>query len=343
VISDVPRAVMAALVVFAPSGVGLAASGPPPIAGYVASVDGRTTVCVIQRGRKELPARYWTDLLVGDLVIARGECRVELMPQDGPHRWTVVASNSPAGMTQRAKRQTPLPEVVERIGTALSRWNDDLQPPIPPKVPPLKKGAKPPPKPAAVAPPPPPPLALGLLAGPVRQHFFATARRFNLAWTGGKPPFAVTVKARGPIIAPTPGTGGDPGGAPSWSFQVGEERVISSVIGPLPGTYDVRIQDAAGAEATGAFEAVEAPPVIDLHDIETLPVEIARVLAAARLANLEGGAWRLEAHARLTDLGRDDYAALLMARQLLLGRDLPDPAPADAVTAASSEPGAAAR
>lgn len=322
---------------------GGAASGPPPIAGYVASVDGRTTACVIQRGRKDLPARYWTDLLIGDQVIARGDCRVELMPQDGPRRWTVFASNSPASMTARAKRQTPLPAMVERMGLALSRWNDDLQPPVPPKAPPLKKGAKPPPKPAAAAPPPPPPLAVALLTGPVRQQLFAAARRFNLAWTGGKPPFTVTVRPQGAIIAPLPGAVPDPAGAPPWTFQAGEERVVSSVIAPLPGTYDVRIQDAAGAEVTGTFEAVETPPIIDLHDVETLPPGIARVLAAARLANMDGGAWRLEAHTRLTDLGRDDYAAALMARQLLLGRDVPDPGAAEAVTATSSAPGAAAR
>jgi hypothetical protein len=302
-----------------------------PIAGYISAIDGRSAECLISRGKKQIQARYWQDLLIGDQVIAKGDCRVEIMPRDGPRRWTVMASNSPTVMTVRAERSTLLPGELEPVGVALSKWNDALQPVIePPKKPVSKRdkaAARPAPKIEAA-----PALAMPLFTGTQLQRWVAAPRRLNLAWIGGKPPFTV-------VLAPS-----DTAVAPPLVFEIGEERVVSSVIAPRTGLYAIHVTDATGASLYAPLQVVDAAPALESQDLIGLPRGIETVLAAARLATLDGGVWRLEAHARLADEGRDNYAAALMASQLLAGKTLPEPQVASVTPiATASARGAAGR
>jgi hypothetical protein len=307
-----------------------------PIAGYISAVSGPASDCLIGRGRETFRARFWADLRVGDRVIAKGSCEIEIMPGDGPRRWLVMESNSPTEMIEPARRQTALPAGLGPLSLALDEWNEALQPPPPAPVPKPRHGRhrRPArvPEPTAARPAPPPRLAIPLLSIPPMQRFVQGPRRFNLAWAGGRPPFTVTLSG--------------PDGTPPVVFTIGAERVVSSLIGPGTGLCDVLISDAAGATAAGRFLVVDTPPALDRHDLATLPPEIASVVAAARLANMAGGAWRLEAHARLADLGRVDYAAALMSDRLRDGMDVPDPPMLDKprpAIAASSAMGAAGR
>ena len=105
-------------------------------------------------------------------------------------------------------------------------------------------------------------------------------------------------------------------------MQASVQRVAALKMQLDAGVYEVRVIDAAGAVVRGQFEATAAePPVLD-NDLAGLPRGIARALAASRLADADGGSWRLEAYERLAEEGQNNHAARVMAIRLAQGQSL---------------------
>jgi hypothetical protein len=139
----------------------------------------------------------------------------------------------------------------------------------------------------------------------VRGTNFVTRRdgRLWLAWQGGTGPFAVTVKTTGTTAV----------------FDAGAREIEL----PLPksgeGRFSVVIRDAKQQQASARFRLREASPQAPEGLLRAAPGPAARaVLAAAWLADHDGGAWSVEAAQELR-ASREEAAAALLAR-LVAGR-----------------------
>jgi hypothetical protein len=129
-------------------------------------------------------------------------------------------------------------------------------------------------------------LTIPLLAASMRQSVVAGTRPFHIAWVGGKPPFTVE------LIGPS--------GATVASWPQTAEHSVSATVSLEEGFYEVHVSDASGQPVFAAFEATSQPPVVDRRGVEQLPPDLGAALLAARLADIDDGAWQLEAYERLT-------------------------------------------
>jgi hypothetical protein len=147
-------------------------------------------------------------------------------------------------------------------------------------------------------------LAIPLLATSMRQSAVAGTRPFHIAWVGGKPPFAVE------LIGPS--------GATVASWPQTAEHSVSATVSLEEGFYEVHVTDASGQPVFAAFQATSQPPVVDRRGIEQLPPDLGAALLAARLADIDDGAWQLEAYERLTAEPGGD-ATRIIAKRLAQG------------------------
>ena len=147
-------------------------------------------------------------------------------------------------------------------------------------------------------------LAIPLLAASTRQSVVAGTRPFHFAWVGGKPPFTVE------LIGPS--------GTPVARWPQTAERSVSATVSLEEGFYELHVSDASGQPVFGAFEATPRPPVVDRRGIDQLPSDLGAALMAARLADIDDGAWQLEAYERLTAEPGSD-ATRIIANRLASG------------------------
>ena len=147
-------------------------------------------------------------------------------------------------------------------------------------------------------------LMIPILAASTRQSMIAGSRQFHITWVGGKPPFAVE------LVGPSGST------VARWP-QTAEHRVAATV-SLEEGFYELRVTDASGEPALGAFEATSQRPTVDGRGLEQLPADLGAALLAARLADIDGGSWQLEAYERLTAEPNGD-AARIIANRLAYG------------------------
>jgi len=149
----------------------------------------------------------------------------------------------------------------------------------------------------------PAPISVPAMSADTR--IVAGKRSLLLAWSGGCPPFAVTLRSDATTHV--------------QRKSIDEWEVLLKELALRPGRYSLRISDASGRHWDGSFSAQAQSP--------DLPAEVAsdntplgRNAQAICLAGHDEGNWRLESANRLQPLRRaGDPLATGISRQLLWG------------------------
>ena len=141
------------------------------------------------------------------------------------------------------------------------------------------------------------------LGGTKVQKIAAGERGLWLSWSGGLPPFRVSLtSSKGPIA-------------------LGTSDTLEITLGPVrfaPGTIDLIIQDHLGRKFTTRLTALEHLPVAPNYSASAPTNELARYLAAAWLSQQGNGVYRLEAAQRLSSLAGTLPVANSLRRALLV-------------------------
>ena len=279
----------------------LAGAANPREVGFVEAFRGAADGYRIERGAAHLPVRVLTPLHEGDVVHVRAaQGRIELRLASG-RAIVLEGGSAPFHVTAPPGEHTVSMNIVRWLGdwvrgASAAETGSGVSL--------VTRGSG-----ALTA----PLLADGLRLGAGSRASLA------LAWSGGAPPFAVRVAdAEGRTLA------------------VLETPAPSASTGPLtlaPGTLELRLRDAEGAEITARAEVVAAlpaaPPAVAAAD---LPASLRETLAAAWLAQQEAGAWRLEAFQSAAALAASYPPALALRDALAAG--VPAPPLAEAAGAA---------
>ncbi len=243
----------------------------------------------IKRGAATLPVKLGTLVMAGDVVQVNAGGRVFVQLNDGtqhdvgPGEWQVPDSK-PLGPVASLLRSLPrLLDVQAHIASSASTRGGESCDANDPNV--------------------------SIEAPILREHSKVTAGKQNLAlgWFGGCAPFAVDI-VKGTVAV-----------AGVKDLKRRQQQFVDLDL--TPGQYQLRIEDAAGHRKTYGIDVVDkapAPPA-DLESADSATAAIARALW---LAELDGGAWRLESFKTLRPLMvQKERIAALIGDYLLVSTD----------------------
>ena len=135
------------------------------------------------------------------------------------------------------------------------------------------------------------------------QRIAVGERAFWLNWSGGQPPFRVSLR---------PGTG------PTVSGTSVIPEITLKPIRITAGTIDLTIEDDLGRKFATKLTALERLPIAPDYSASAPTKELARYLAAAWLSQQGGGTYRIEAAQRLSSLASTLSVANSLRRGLLV-------------------------
>lgn len=138
----------------------------------------------------------------------------------------------------------------------------------------------------------------------VPQTVLAGRRRLWIAWSDGTPPFKVTLKAQGSLVAQTEASGRD---------------VLLPLASLSEGSLTIAVTDQTGRRAVLAASVRLSGPVRPKMAVHAVGPDHRLILEAAELATIDRGRWVLEAIQSLDDATARAPVAELLRRALVAG------------------------
>jgi len=279
---------------FAPVGAEPSAAGAAGaqrrVVGYVESLgDAAEKVAILRRGQR-MPARIWQELEEGDRIEILHEGAILVVSNiDGSRR----AFGPEVGVSEALAPGGEAPSIWQNVWEQMAQRFANLRIGEATTVIMATRGD-------AIVPDP--------VFADAEARIASGNRPLCLAWSGGEPPYAVSIKSED--------------GRTLIRQKTEDEFVKTPAVDWRPGTYRIDLSDAS--QTTSFKIRVVDPaslPNTGLEGPDTSIREPLRILTQAyALASIEDGAWALEAYQRLCPLEAQAYApAAILAESLRMG------------------------
>nr|WP_294503666.1 CHASE2 domain-containing protein [uncultured Rhodopila sp.] len=285
----------APLAVLLATGLGLgwthaACAGDAPVSGHISDMQGDPANFWIERDGQKKPVAYWTNVRAGDRIFVNGPGYVKILPSG----LSVTRESSP-GIVRKSRETTVVESIAEGFGRLINPFSGQengshSQQTVTVFTRDLANL-----------------LAVPLLTEPYHQRLTAGTRGVTLAWSAGTPPFVATLT-------------GESGSFQKLTPDADGARRASAPMTLAPGRYEFEVTDMIGSKSSAVFEAVDGGPDIDETAFATDPDDVRLVMKAVRIAQVDGGRWRLEAFQRLSAAASTNGVARLLAARLAAGK-----------------------